>query len=169
MPIFAMFSLVLTFGLLALPASADVVACDLQQGCLGLVRIGDSLPAIEKRIGRKLELQFAGDDRAGVSFEARQDLRQLGFALPAVSSVKSADIFFETRSSQPVIDMVSLEVSCEDVRRLRYQARAEGISTLTTAKSGWRVDERMKPQAFVWGGETTPVCRVWVRRGGLRR
>lgn len=169
MPIFARCSVLLALGLLAVPAPANEVACELQQGCLGRIRIGDSLAAVETLIGRRIELQFAGDNRAGVSLESSQGIRQLGLALPAVSSVKSADVFFETRSSSPVIDVVSLEVPCEDVRRLRYWAQAEGVSTLTTAKSGWRVDESMKPQAFVWGGEATPVCRVWVRGGGLRQ
>lgn len=138
-------------------------------GCLGRIRIGDSLAAVEKLVGRKVELQFAGDERAGLSLESDQDIRRLGIALPSGSPIKAADIFFVTRSPQPVVDMISLGISCEDVQRLRTQVEARGISTLAATKGGWRVDHKKRPREFMWGADTAPVCRLWMRRSDLRR
>lgn len=135
---------------------------------MGRIRIGDSVAAVEKLIGRKVDLQFAGNERAGLSLESIQDVRRLGITLPKASSIATADFFFAVRSPQPVIDMVSLGIPCKDVQGLRTQADASGISTVATAKGGWRVDERKKPQKFVWGADMAPVCRFWLRGAVLR-
>jgi hypothetical protein len=163
----AVFLILLLLGFSTLQASAGGGSCDVQEGCLGRIRIGDSLAAVETLIGRKLELQFAGDGRAGVSLASDQNTRRLGIALTSESS--TADIFFVTRTPQPVVDMISLQVSCEYVQRLRKQAEVRGIATRGDAKGGWRVDDKKEPREFVWGADTAPVCRFWLRGTVLRR
>ena len=159
--------IVLAQGFFASSGWADRIACGLPYGCLGRIRIGDSSAAVERLIGRKVDLQFAGDGRVGLSLESSKDLRRLGITQPNVSLITAADIFFIVRTPLPVVDMVSLGIPCEDVQRLRAQSQKSGVRTLDAGKGGWRVD-RPKFDKYVWGADMAPVCRFWIRGAELR-
>ena len=145
------------------PAWSDGVACELQTGCVGRLRIGDSRAAVEKLIGRKVALQFAGDGRAGLTLDKRNDIRRLGFSLPLQISATATDIFFVTQPSMAVVEMISLAIPCTDVQRLRQEAESVGVPTVANPKGGWRVDEQQSRQKFIWGADSQPVCRLWIR------
>jgi hypothetical protein len=148
-----------TFG----ASSGSEQECNLKAGCVGRVHVGDSLADVEAVLGRKIELDFAGFDRYGFMVDAPSEIAKLSFHLPRRVHIEAADLFLVDSPQGKLVDMISLATSCEEVGALRRYSVAQG-SQIKTTKSGWGSSASRNSASFAWGGDTHPVCRLWVRK-----
>ena len=135
----------------------------LASGVLGELRIGMSVRTLEARLGKKVQLAFAGDNRAGLSIEKKQDLLSLKIAQVAGVPAQGADLLMTDRNGELRVEMVVLGVPCSSVAALETKLRTSAEAVRKDDKGGWsNHDQRYK---YVWGAETKPVCRFLLRDG----
>ncbi len=157
---------VLAAGISVSSLAAEPV-CDLSAGCVGRVNVGSSIADVEAVLGRKVVLEFAGDGRFGLSVDASSEIKQLSFHIPTNPTVQAADFFLHDSPQGVIVEMISLAVACSDVGALRRFAVASGVQVGAT-KNGWATQLAKDSGRFVWGGDTQPICRLWVRGVGAR-
>ena len=132
------------------------------EGSVGVVSIGMTTSHLEQYLKRPLELQFAGDGRAGVSFEESADLGRFGVSTLFGANVKGIDILFKKRGSDLLVDFISLGVPCAKVSQLKAR--------LSTLRRQRQTEEAIRASGvpayknrYVGGAEERPSCRVWLR------
>jgi hypothetical protein len=158
-----------SLSVLVQPAFAGADKCTYDMGCLGKIRIGSSSANVERLLGHKISLQFAGDGRAGLGVEKVEELRRLGLSkLRGDVPIKSAALFFTVAKKSVAIDFIGLGIPCADVKRLRQNTEALGTPTVDSKGGGWRVVPHKGANTFVWGAAETPACRFWIRGGGSK-
>lgn len=117
---------------------------------IGQLVIGTKFSALEDVLNQKLVIRPAGNRRGGVSLAEPATLASLRADRLYGSKVEAIDVFFIEDKSGLSVEMLSLAVSCDDVPVLRM--RLSHQATLGTSSS------------YVWGAETKPTCRLWMRR-----
>jgi len=142
-------------------AQSNGYVCELRSGCLGTLQIGQSRADLEKHLGRRLSLEFAGDGRAGVSIVGRAEIDKLGIASAMDVMVKDVDIFLSIRPKSESIEMISMRLACADVDKLRSRLAKDGVATTVNNGNGWRLED--SKSKFYFGAEKQPVCRFWLR------
>ena len=117
---------------------------------------------LQQHLKRPIELQFAGDRRAGVSFDKSEELERFGVSTLLGTDVENVDVFFKKRGNYLLVDFISFAVPCAKISQL--QAR------LSTLHGQRRTEEEVrasgitaKMKRYVGGAEERPSCRVWLR------
>lgn len=135
----------------------------LARGIVGHLQIGMPLSKVESLVGRTVEVGFAGDQRAGLSFSETKELNMLGLAQLAEVPVIAADVFLVVSAESAKVEIVSLAVPCDSIGTLAAQLSSGEGALRWQGTSGWKnIDRRYK---YVWGAETKPECRFWLRAG----
>ena len=135
----------------------------LARGIVGHLQIGMRLSKVESLVGRTVEVGFAGDQRGGLSFSETKELNMLGLTQLAEVFVAAADVFLLVSTASAKVEMVSLAVPCDSIGTLAAQLSSGERALRWQGTSGWKnIDRRYK---YVWGAETKPVCRFWLRAG----
>ena len=118
---------------------------------IGQLVIGMKLSALEDVLNQKLVIQFAGERRGGVTLDEAKTLTTLRANRLYGSKVQAIDVLFrEDKVGELYVEMLGLSVSCDDVPVLRMR-----LSNQATTGTG---------STYVWGADTKPACRLWMRR-----
>ena len=116
---------------------------------IGQISIGMNRPTLETILGQKLEIQFAGDRRGGLTISEPSALATLRAEKLYGSKVEAIDLFFVEDKGELSLEMFSIAVPCDAVSELRVRLSQQ-------AKAG-------AVGAYAWGAEAKPACRVWMR------
>ena len=132
------------------------------EGRVGVLSIGMTTSQLEQRLKRPLELQFAGDGRAGVSFDESADLERFGVSTLFDADVEAIDILFKTQGNDLLVEFIYLGIPCAKVSQL--QAR------LSTLRRQRQTEDAICASGvpayknrYVGGADERPSCRVWLR------
>ena len=158
---------VASFLLLAVAVSSALgqasMARDLSEfrkGRIGALGIGMASSQLEQRLGRVVTPEFAGDGRAGVSFDQQSDLQPLGVLMLLGVRIQAVDIFFKEQGNALVVDLVSLSIACSQLPRLQSQLSSQGKTFTGVPGSSSSMPSK---SGYAWGVEAKPSCRVWLR------
>jgi hypothetical protein len=130
---------------------------ELEAGRIGALSVGMQSEAIERMLKRPLALQFAGEKHRGVTIEAPSDLGRVGLTKLHGQPVSSIDVFFMDQGAGMSVDFISVGVPCSSVPLLGRELAA-AIQQPNKASSALQSERR-----YVWGVESKPSCRVWLR------
>ena len=143
-------------------SASDFQAKKFAEGTVGLLSIGMKISQIELHLRRSLELRFAGDGRAGVSFEKSADLQELRVLKFLGVTVEVVDVLFKSQGNTMYVEFISLGVPCANVSNI--QTRLSTLREQPQAQQATPTSSALAPRRrYVGGAEKAPACRVWLR------
>ena len=142
-------------------SATETVAKDLSAGRVGRLSIGMASSHLEQNLKRKLEVQFAGQGRAGASLEQPAELERLGVRKILGARVIGVDIFFIEEGNNLTVDFVSLGIACSEIPELQSKLSPE--SHLSAAEIQTASGPSPSQKRYTWSVEVKPTCRVWLR------
>jgi hypothetical protein len=155
----------LVANLTAVPCRAspetEALYKDFEMGRVGAVSIGVSVESLERLLGHRLKLGFAGDHRAGVTLTHPGDLKKLGVTHIDGRKVEDIEIMFDDRGKKTNVEFISVGLSCEDVREIGLALKEDHDTIHLDGDGGWRRDGGKA--RFFWGGDPKRGCSIWVR------
>ena len=142
-------------------SATEAVAKELSEGRVGRLSIGMASSQLEQRLKRKLEVQFAGQGRAGASLEQPAELERLGVRTILGVRVKGVDIFFIEEGNNLTVDFVSLGIACPAAPELQSKLSPE--SHLSATEIHIAAGPSPSHKRYIWSVEVKPTCRLWLR------
>ena len=133
----------------------------LGTGHVGSVGLGMALSDFQAKLGTGSQPDFMGDKRVGYLLQSASDLRTLRIHEYAGKGVSTAELLFTERDRGFVISMITLAVSCATVLQFRQAMESKRQPVRELGRTAWSVHDANSPN--VWGGQTEPICSVWVR------
>jgi hypothetical protein len=134
-------------------------ACPYEIGSIGYLRIGQRLDELKRRLGNRIELNFAGDGRSGVMVQGSKDLSTLRLSSSVHSRVDAADLLFREVGKDDVLIMISVGIDCPDAAKLKLDCA--NITASEAGEGNWTKSSR--DHRYTWGADQTPICRFWLR------